>query len=241
MAATHRDLRELIHRGSFREDLYYRLNVISIAIPPLRDRKREIVPLAETLLRRHLPAGTAAPAITAGLKRALLDYGWPGNVRELENVMRRFLVYQNASMLIQELTQPPPLAKGLANSFASGTANGGTANGGTTNGNGGGNGAANPAPVISIDSLAEASRRAENKLLLEALEATRWNRRQAALRLSIDYKAFLYKLHKHGIVETKNGDPKDVDSKHPDSKAPDTTHPDSKPKDSTPKGGDVNA
>lgn len=185
MAATHRDLRELIQQGSFREDLYYRLNVISIAIPPLRERKHEILQLAETLLRRHLMAGTTAPVITAGLKRALLDYSWPGNIRELENVMRRFLVYQNASMLIQELTQPRSATKSSTVQAAP-------------------HGYGNGFPATSIDSLAEASRQAENKLLLEALEATRWNRRQAAIRLSIDYKAFLYKLQKHGIVEAKN-------------------------------------
>jgi two-component system response regulator AtoC len=200
MAATHRDLRELIKQGRFREDLYYRLNVISIAIPPLRERKHEILPLASTLLRRHLPAGTASPVITEGLKRALMDYSWPGNVRELENVMRRFLVYQNASMLIQELKQPEPTQ---AESVHTGSAHIGSTQTVSTPASplASLNGAARSA--TSIDSLAEVSRQAENRLLLEALEATRWNRRQAALRLSIDYKAFLYKLHKHGIVEAK--------------------------------------
>ena len=82
--------------GTFREDLYYRLNVIRIVIPPLRERKNEILPLAETLLSRHLPKGQKIPVISEELKRFLLDYRWPGNVRELENVMRRFIVYQNS-------------------------------------------------------------------------------------------------------------------------------------------------
>src|SRR5271170_2986010 len=69
MAATHRDLRKGIEEGAFREDLYYRLNVINIVIPPLRERRSEILPLAERLLTRHLPAGYAAPFFSDELKR----------------------------------------------------------------------------------------------------------------------------------------------------------------------------
>jgi DNA-binding NtrC family response regulator len=183
LAATHRDLRKGIEEGTFREDLYYRLNVISIVIPPLRERSDEILPLAEALLRRHLPPGTTMPVLTKGLQSAMLEYSWPGNVRELENVMRRYLVYQDAEMLIRELERlgPAPAvqpARVLEQSRANGK-------------------------VLTMDHLEQNSRQAETKLLLEALDATRWNRRQAAARLKIDYKAFLYKLQKYGIVETK--------------------------------------
>jgi DNA-binding NtrC family response regulator len=132
------------------------------------------------------------PPIPPILREALLSYHWPGNVRELENVMRRFLVYQDPELLAGELTEASLPAKpgaGVANladfaprrSLGAGSANG----------------------DAKIDYLAEASRQAESKLLLETLEAVRWNRRQAAGRLNIDYKAFLYKLQKHGIVESK--------------------------------------
>lgn len=182
LAATHRDLRRAIEQGTFREDLYYRLNVINIVIPPLRERKSEIMPLAEVLLRRHTRPGVAMPVITEELRRTMLEYHWPGNVRELENIMRRFLVYQDSSMLVSELDQP-----GISSA---------------------------PKPVASsshrvacvdtgssIDRLAEQSRQAESRLLLEALDATRWNRRQAAARLNLEYRAFLYKLQKYGIAE----------------------------------------
>src|SRR5277367_5957119 len=105
MAATHRDLSRAIQEGSFREDLYYRLNVIRILIPPLRERREEILPLAEALLSRHLPKGHKPPAISDELRRFLLEYRWPGNVRELENVMRRFIVYQDPALLIQEMLE----------------------------------------------------------------------------------------------------------------------------------------
>jgi DNA-binding NtrC family response regulator len=188
LAATHRDLRRAIEQGTFREDLYYRLNVINIVIPPLRERRDEIMPLAESLLRRHLRPGMTEPVITEELKRLMMEYDWPGNVRELENLMRRFLVYQNASMLVSELTRaindtkPRPILNVSKEYRAA---------------------AAAPERISSMDHLAEVSRQAETRLLLEALEATHWNRRQAAARVNLEYKAFLYKLQKFGIAEKK--------------------------------------
>jgi two-component system response regulator AtoC len=183
MAATHRDLRRAIEDGTFREDLYYRLNVISIVIPPLRERQQEILPLAEVLLRRHLPPGETAPVLTKELQAAMLEYNWPGNVREVENVMRRYLVYQDADMLIQELVRLNSAPAEQSDRVPERD---------HTNGN-----------ILTMDHLERSSRQAETKLLLEALGATRWNRRQAAAQLNIEYKAFLYKLQKYGIVETK--------------------------------------
>ncbi|MGC1297067.1 MAG: sigma-54 dependent transcriptional regulator, partial [Alloacidobacterium sp.] len=185
LAATHCDLRRAIEKGTFREDLYYRLNVINIVIPPLRERKNEIMPLADTLLRRHMRPGAAMPEITGELQQSMLEYHWPGNVRELENIMRRFLVYQDSSMLADELAQtvtcsaPKPVAATSDHRVLS-------------RGNG-----------SSMDRLAEQSRMAESRLLLEALEATRWNRRQAAARLNLEYRAFLYKLQKYGIADKR--------------------------------------
>ncbi len=186
MAATHRDLHAAIAQGTFRDDLYYRLSVINIIIPPLRERRDEIIPLAEKLLLRHIGLGCSVPTIPEMLRRAMLDHSWPGNVRELENVMRRFLVYQDASLLTAELTapvDPPKLRLAVARPPATSS----PVNGGR----------------VSFDHFAETSRTAESKLLLDTLEAVRWNRRQAALQLNIDYKALLYKLQKHGIVESK--------------------------------------
>ena len=187
MAATHRDLHAAIAQGTFRDDLYYRLSVINITIPPLRERRDEIIPLAEKLLLRHVGPGGSAPTIPEMLRRAMLAHSWPGNVRELENVMRRFLVYQDASLLTAELTaplDPPKLRLAVARTPATSIT---PVNGGR----------------VSFDHFAEISRTAESKLLLDTLESVRWNRRQAALQLNIDYKALLYKLQKHGIVESK--------------------------------------
>jgi DNA-binding NtrC family response regulator len=187
MAATHRDLHAAIAQGAFREDLYYRLSVINITIPPLRERRHEIIPLAQQLLLRHVGPASPVPSIPEALRQAMLDHPWPGNVRELENVMRRFLVYQDPALLAAELTDPfdspkPRLAVARELSAARAPQNNNR---------------------LSFDRFAEASRTAESKLLLETLESVRWNRRQAAVQLNIDYKALLYKLQKHGIVESK--------------------------------------
>ena len=185
IAATHRDLRRAIDEGTFREDLFYRLNVVNITIPPLRDRKSEIIPLARVLLRRNMPAEAELPELSPQLQQALLDYRWPGNVRELENVMRRLLVYQDSATIMQELQAARDGPFALSSVAATDSQQGGK----TT--------------PSTIGRLAEASREAESRLLLDTLEQTRWNRRQAAARLNIEYKAFLYKLQKHGLVEAK--------------------------------------
>jgi len=117
VAATNRDLPAEIGAGRFREDLYYRLKVISISIPPLRERPGDIVPLAQWLLGRHAAeSGREAPRLSAEVERALLRYPWPGNVRELSNVMERCALLAGDSVgladLPDELTScdaaPPP-------------------------------------------------------------------------------------------------------------------------------------
>jgi two-component system response regulator AtoC len=198
LAATHRDLRRAIELGTFREDLYYRLNVVSIVIPPLRERRDEILPLAEKLLLRHLRPGVPAPVFSESFKNLMLQYDWPGNVRELENLMRRFLVYQNESMIAGDLelaigqskVKSRPVLPAAAETSDVGVSPEPVAT-------------AKSSSVSSMDRLAEASRQAEAKLLLDALESTHWNRRQAAASLNLDYKAFLYKLQKLGIVEKR--------------------------------------
>ncbi len=83
MAATHCNLEQAIEDGRFREDLYYRLNIIDIQIPPLRERKDEILPLAEYFIQTHATAENPALTIPYALRQVFLDHEWPGNIREL--------------------------------------------------------------------------------------------------------------------------------------------------------------
>ena len=103
LVATHRDLEKSIEEGSFREDLYYRLNVVSIEVPPLRERRDEILPLAQHFLEKHSPPHTNPPQLTDELRLAFLEHDWPGNVRELENAVRRYLVFEDAPRLARQL------------------------------------------------------------------------------------------------------------------------------------------
>ena len=185
MAATHRDLEKAILEGSFREDLYYRLNVINLKVPPLRERKEDIVPLAEFLIRKHAAGGLPQPPITLDLKHAMMTYHWPGNVRELENYVRKLIILGDPSGLASELhtkatrklLRPMPVAEAQSQPAERTEAS----------------------PIL--EQVTQARKQAETDAILAALNSTRWNRKQAAALLKIDYKALLYKMKKLGVED----------------------------------------
>ena len=203
MAATHRDLEQAIGEQTFREDLYYRLNVINVVLPPLRERGEDIVPLAQFLMKRHMVPGMPIPEITPELRQAMLAYRWPGNVRELENFMRKLLILGDVRVLARELeakagrtatvsaapartapvspvSSPVPAPETFAPAAPIA--------------------AAGAATILEQVTLAK--QQAETDAILAALNSTRWNRKRAAQMLNIDYKALLYKMKKLGIDDT---------------------------------------
>ena len=190
MSATHRNLEKAIADGTFREDLYYRLNVINLSLPPLRERKDDIPSLAEHLLRKYLPTGSPPLVITPELKQALLNYHWPGNVRELENVMRRYIVLCDYRLIVSELhrlTLRKPVAMGTGGDAYQAVVS-------------------HPAPPAGertpiLEQVNKLKQQAESEAILAALNSTRWNRKEAAALLKIDYKALLYKMKKLGLDE----------------------------------------
>jgi two-component system response regulator AtoC len=193
MAATHRDLEKAIIEGTFREDLYYRLNVINLKVPPLRDRKEDIVPLAEFLIKKHTAGGLPAPPIPLGLKHAMMTYHWPGNVRELENYVRKFLILGDPESLASELhakaikpMRPMPIAEGHSQPAEQ----------------------TESSPIL--EQVTQARKQAETDAILAALNSTRWNRKQAAALLKIDYKALLYKMKKLGVEDRPDLIPADA-------------------------------
>jgi len=183
IAATHRDLEEAIERGEFREDLYYRLDVFNIKVPPLRERTEEIIELARTFLEKHANRDIGIPAITPQLRKALLAHMWPGNVRELENLMRRFLIYADPAIIERELARRTQSRRTISSTAHESGVLSGKAS----------------VQKPTIETLRHNRDVEEAQVILTVLESTRWNRKQAARQLGMDYKALLYRMKRLGI------------------------------------------
>jgi two-component system response regulator AtoC len=190
MAATHCDLDRAIREGRFREDLYYRLNVINLHVPPLRDRPNEILPLASHFLQKHAAPRCAAFEITPILSDALVNYHWPGNVRELENVMRKCLALHDPEAVAADLRHRSPRSE-VAPTVSPGPKVV----------------ASPPAAMSTLKNVTDVQRVAEIEAILSALDRTRWNRKEAAALLHVDYKALLYKMKKFGIDGKRSAAP----------------------------------
>jgi two-component system, NtrC family, response regulator AtoC len=160
-----------LKRGDFREDLYYRLNVIDIRIPPLRDRREEIPVLAARFLASFNQQYRKSKTLSSQMVGQLVNYEWPGNVRELENVIRRFVVLRSAE-------QPLDLRPG--GHSASNTPS--------------------VAIEEGLREIARnGARETERRALEEVLKLTRWNRAQAARTLKVSYKTLLNKIAECGL------------------------------------------
>ena len=107
VTATNRDLEQMMVRGDFREDLYYRLKVIEAYVPPLRERRDEIQKLTDFFLAKYSQRyNRPVRTLSEELRQRFLTYDWPGNVRELENMIKRFVILQDESLVIRELSKP---------------------------------------------------------------------------------------------------------------------------------------
>jgi len=182
IAATNRDLETALRAHQFREDLYYRLNVIEIRIPPLRERREEIPGLVDYFTRKFSAQFGRSVEIPEETIRAFMDYHWPGNLRELENNIKRIVVLGSARTVHQEI---------LANNNRSDRPGGPVSVAATTS---------SDAPVSLKDIARQAARDAERVAIKEVLDRTHWNRAKAARLLQISYKALLYKIVQCGLV-----------------------------------------
>ncbi|MCE9673749.1 sigma-54 dependent transcriptional regulator [Myxococcus stipitatus] len=254
VVATNRDLEKEIALGNFREDLYYRLNVVAIRLPPLRERREDVVPLTDHFLKkygRHYISGVSE--LPTEVLQSFADYDWPGNVRELENMVRRLCVLKDPTLVLDELhaaSRAPASAPSLPTAYG---------------GDDGyairlpeeparapassvqvlempSRGSAAPAPHASAApavvepinsvipspryvnpfdvpqpppppppsgelSLKDIGKRAamlaEREAILAMLQRTAWNKRRAASKLRISYKALLYKIKECGIIDPR--------------------------------------
>lgn len=178
ISSTAGNLESEVEAGSFRRELYFRLNGVCLRLPPLRERKEDIPALMDHFVRKHSALlGRAAPHITDRALQTLSAYHWPGNIRELENLARKLVVFGDIQIALNDLQ---------AATFAS-------------------NAPAGPAQGGSLKVAARAaSKKAERELIMQALERTRWNRKRAARDLQISYKSLLYKIKQIGVSNGKH-------------------------------------
>ena len=169
ITTTNRKLADEVAAGRFREDLFFRLNVFPLVLPPLRQRKADIVPLTEFLLRKHATrGGRPVPRLSESACRALLQYEWPGNIRELDNNLVRALVLQRGSHIEKEdLGMDPVPVKDYS---------------------------AEAETIQTAESLDGNLRSHEQSLILEALRTERGSRKSAAERLGISPRTLRYKI-----------------------------------------------
>ena len=175
LAATNRSLEKAVEEGRFREDLFYRLNVVTIHLPPLRERREEIPVYLDFFLRKYgEDYGKQRPPFSGHAVGRMMEYTWPGNIRELENLVKRYVISGNEAQAIQQLSPQQPVTPFVSSASPNGSEH------------------------LETPSLLEIGKRATMQAEREAIERvlaeTRWNRRRAAKILRISYKALLKRL-----------------------------------------------
>ena len=179
VCATNRQLEVEVEAGTFRQDLYYRINVVNLFMPPLRERRSEIPDLVDYFLQFYnRKFNSRARELSTELMTSLQKYHWPGNIRELENLIKRYVILGNEDVITgdlvtreQEYFNPDINLDG----------------------------------PISLKKLTrQATRELERKVILKVLQAHHWNRKQSARALSISYRALLYKIRDAGIPTNRS-------------------------------------
>ncbi len=179
VCATNRRLEEEIESGTFRQDLFYRINVVNLHLPPLRERRGDIEDLVAYFLEYYnRKYNCRARALSLDLMSALQKYHWPGNIRELENLIKRYVILGNEEVISSDLV-------GREQEFF--------------------NPDINLDGPISLKKLTrQATRELERKVILKVLQAHHWNRKQTARALSISYRALLYKIRDAGLPANRS-------------------------------------
>jgi len=206
VVATNRNMEELVNLGNFRSDLYYRLNVIRVHVPPLRERPSDIMLLAEHFLASSNKKFGKDVAFDEDTRNYILQNPWPGNVRELQNAVSRYVVLGKLGSGFEIGLTPPVVPPGEEKARE-----GSTAEGGAGERDSGSRDQSvvpeltHPHEGMTLKEISRnAAREAEKKAILAVLESTGWNRSQAAKILKISYKALLYKIKDCGIEHAEH-------------------------------------
>jgi transcriptional regulator with PAS, ATPase and Fis domain len=184
IAATNRDLKKMVERGEFREDLYYRINVIQLTVPPLRDRKEDVLLLIDHFLRRNSKGRRLKQKkLTQGCLDRMMEYAWPGNIRELENEIERLVVLAGDDKVIGEELLSPRIRQA----------------------SGGREGDGAPADGREAQSLPAAVDALEKNLIYEVLRRNQWNKTKAAAELRISRRNLIRKVIKYKLDARRRG------------------------------------
>jgi two-component system response regulator AtoC len=184
VCATNRRLEEMVRSGTFREDLFFRLNVVNVVIPPLRERRDEIPALVEHFMRRfRVRYGKPDVAISERLLRAFAEHPFPGNVRELENMIKRVVVLESEDSILAEILQPAARAAESGRALLEWIEK-----------------VEETAGEIPLREVGRrAALEAERETIGRVLHLTNWNRKQAASMLGVSYKTLLQKIRGCGL------------------------------------------
>jgi two-component system, NtrC family, response regulator AtoC len=179
LCATNRVLQHEVAAGTFRQDLFYRINVVSIQLPALRERRADIPQLAQYLIEHYNQQYKCyAQPFSSGLLQLLLQHDWPGNIRELENLIKRYVILGSEEAIASEL-----LREGRSHTRSTSITE----------------------ASLSLKQLTRhAVRDLERNILLEVLHANNWNRKETARKLKISYRALFYKLKQAGVPQKKS-------------------------------------
>jgi len=172
LSATHRDLGQMVQTGQFRQDLYYRINVIDLNIPPLRQRGDDIIQLTRHILATLNKSSEQQPPLSEAALLALRHYAFPGNVRELENILERAMALSDGKTIEVEDLNLPSASNGAENA---------------------------PELDPAQTSLEDYLPAIEKKVLVAALESTQWDKASAAEQLGLSFKSLHYRLKKLGL------------------------------------------
>jgi DNA-binding NtrC family response regulator len=209
VAATNRDLEAMLIRGEFREDLYYRLKVIEVTVPPLRERRAEVSHLTDFFIDRYArrynrPVRQLSPELQALFQ----TYEWPGNIRELENMIKRIVILQDEQLVVREMSRAPRSVPAFA-SVGAGDTRAAVATAEEPDDFEAAGDLDEPEPEVPVltapagsrlaDVAKQAALKAERSIIEDTLTQVHWNRRRAAEQLGVSYKTLLNKIKECGI------------------------------------------
>jgi len=169
IAATNRDLKDMVRKGTMRPDFFYRIHVLPIHVPALRERREDIPLLVDHFLARHVAEGEPRPVLPAAVRVALEDYDWPGNVRELQNVLDRYVTFGEINFADVRLPEDRPMPMAYALDFG------------------------------ERELLRDAVARVERAMLVAALDRCRWRRGEAAQALGLNLRTMQRKMKHYGV------------------------------------------